>query len=120
MRRSGTTSAVVFRPNRQLTPKRAFWLNRHISSGIFRRIGYPGDGSSGVDEPGDTTAIVLNWSRFENVVRIATLLCQPQLDDVIAEVFVWNNNPKPLFIQVCLLPCYLCCALFEIRPYVGL
>ncbi|KAJ7597419.1 hypothetical protein C8J56DRAFT_319097 [Mycena floridula] len=45
---------------------------------------------------GDTTAVVLNWSRRDNVVQIAALLCGPDLKDVIANVFIWNNSPKAL------------------------
>lgn len=48
----------------------------------------------------DTTAIVLNWSRLPNVIRIVSLLCGTWLDDTIAEVIVWNNNPKKLDQQV--------------------
>ncbi|KAI5836061.1 hypothetical protein K523DRAFT_400368 [Schizophyllum commune Tattone D] len=44
----------------------------------------------------DTTAVVLNWSRLPNVIRIASLLCENTLDDVIASVVVWNNNPMAL------------------------
>lgn len=51
-------------------------------------------------EPPDTTAVVLNWSRFHNVQRIASLLCSPDLDHVIKEVFIWNNNPTPIFYSV--------------------
>src|SRR6266702_1391984 len=45
---------------------------------------------------GNTVAVVLNWSRFENVRRIASVLCKPELDPIIEHVLVWNNNPKPL------------------------
>jgi len=49
--------------------------------------------SSGVP---DTSAVVLNWSRFPNVLLITSLLCGEWLDDVISEVFIWNNNPRAL------------------------
>ncbi|KAL5495126.1 hypothetical protein ACEPAI_588 [Sanghuangporus weigelae] len=42
----------------------------------------------------DTTAIILNWSRLQNVILISSILCGPWLDDVVAEVFIWNNNPN--------------------------
>lgn len=42
----------------------------------------------------DVTAVILNWSRLPNVVRIVSLLCGPWLEDVIAEIVVWNNNPR--------------------------
>lgn len=41
----------------------------------------------------DTTAIILNWSRLENVILLSTLLCGPWLKSVIAQVTIWNNNP---------------------------
>ena len=44
----------------------------------------------------DTTAVVLNWLRFPNVLEIASTLCSPSLDRVIAEVFIWNNSPNPI------------------------
>ncbi|THH21210.1 hypothetical protein EW146_g300 [Bondarzewia mesenterica] len=44
----------------------------------------------------DTTAVILNWSRFPNVQRITSLFCGPELDGIIKEVIVWNNNPKAL------------------------
>ncbi|KAI0314766.1 hypothetical protein OF83DRAFT_1135307 [Amylostereum chailletii] len=43
----------------------------------------------------DTTAVVLNWSRFPNVRRIVALLCSPELSGTIAQIVVWNNNPIP-------------------------
>lgn len=48
----------------------------------------------------DTTAVVLNWSRFSNVLEIASTLCSPSLERVIAEVFIWNNNPSPISYDV--------------------
>jgi hypothetical protein len=50
----------------------------------------------------DTTAVILNWSRLSNVVDIASVLCHPDLRDVISEVFVWNNNPTPISQSVSL------------------
>ncbi|KAG1749727.1 uncharacterized protein EDB91DRAFT_1109351 [Suillus paluster] len=47
----------------------------------------------------DVTAVVLNWSRLPNVVRIVSLLCGPRLGDVIAEIVVWNNNPREISYQ---------------------
>ncbi|KAI6012400.1 hypothetical protein F5J12DRAFT_817833 [Pisolithus orientalis] len=44
----------------------------------------------------DVTAIVLNWSRLDNVVRIVSLLCEESLLDTVAEAFIWNNSPKEL------------------------
>ncbi|KAI0081076.1 hypothetical protein K474DRAFT_1588390 [Panus rudis PR-1116 ss-1] len=47
----------------------------------------------------DTTAVILNWSRFSNVRNIAALLCGPWLDDIISEVYIWNNNPKAIAFE---------------------
>lgn len=44
----------------------------------------------------DVTAVILNWSRLPNVIRIVSELCGAQLEDTISEVVVWNNNPKKL------------------------
>ncbi|RPD82179.1 hypothetical protein L226DRAFT_497325 [Lentinus tigrinus ALCF2SS1-7] len=44
----------------------------------------------------DVTAVILNWSRFPNVMLITSLLCAPWLNGTIAEVFIWNNNPRRL------------------------
>lgn len=62
---------------------------------MYRRVGLPADVSRGAAGP-DTTVIILNWSRFPNVKRIAALLCSPILDSVIAEVFIWNNSPNKI------------------------
>jgi hypothetical protein len=51
----------------------------------------------------DTTAVILNWSRFNNVLDIASLLCHPSLNNVIAQVFIWNNNPKPVSLSVSMI-----------------
>jgi len=48
----------------------------------------------------DVTAVILNWSRLSNVVQIASLLCGPWLEDVVAEIVVWNNNPREISFQV--------------------
>ncbi|PIL31468.1 hypothetical protein GSI_06170 [Ganoderma sinense ZZ0214-1] len=42
----------------------------------------------------DVTAVILNWSRFPNVILIASLLCGPWLEGTISEVFIWNNSPR--------------------------
>lgn len=56
--------------------------------------------SRDVTEIADTTAVILNWSRLENVLLISTLLCSPYLHDIISQVIVWNNNPSPLKAEV--------------------
>jgi hypothetical protein len=53
-----------------------------------------GDGST------STVAVVLNWSRFQNVQRIASLLCGSELNSIIKYVLLWNNNPKPVIYLV--------------------
>jgi hypothetical protein len=50
-----------------------------------------GDGSTG-----NTVAVVLNWSRFQNVQRIVSLFCGSELDSIMKHILVWNSNPKPL------------------------
>ncbi|KAI0756476.1 hypothetical protein C8Q80DRAFT_1128851 [Daedaleopsis nitida] len=47
------------------------------------------------DKP-DVTAVVLNWSRFPNVMLITSLLCGSWLEGTIAEVLIWNNSPRKL------------------------
>ena len=49
----------------------------------------------------DTTAVVLNWARFPNVLLITSMLCSPELEDIIAQVLIWNNYPRPLSYEVC-------------------
>ncbi|KAF8560116.1 hypothetical protein OG21DRAFT_30345 [Imleria badia] len=61
------------------------------------RVGLP---TSNPQRLPDVTAIILNWSRLDNVIRIASLLCGPWLDDTIAEVYVWNNSPKKLSKEI--------------------
>ncbi|GJE89677.1 hypothetical protein PsYK624_057830 [Phanerochaete sordida] len=60
-----------------------------------RRVGLLGD-IVPVAAEADVTAVVLNWSRFPNVLKIASTLCSPSLDGLIAEVFIWNNSPTPI------------------------
>ncbi|KAK0199020.1 hypothetical protein F5146DRAFT_920864 [Armillaria mellea] len=66
----------------------------YVESGVngsFKRAGFPV-----LDPDGhpDTTAVILNWSRFLNVVKIVSLLCGPSLENTIHTVFVWNNSPN--------------------------
>ncbi|EJD03822.1 uncharacterized protein FOMMEDRAFT_83180 [Fomitiporia mediterranea MF3/22] len=42
----------------------------------------------------DTTAVILNWSRLENVLLISALLCGPWLDGTIAEIFKPTGCPS--------------------------
>lgn len=60
-------------------------------------------GNSGASP--NVSAIILNWSRFQNVRDIVTLLCS--VDDVISEIVVWNNNHQPLYIGVSGTSCAL-------------
>ncbi|EIN13887.1 hypothetical protein PUNSTDRAFT_56387 [Punctularia strigosozonata HHB-11173 SS5] len=41
------------------------------------------------------TAVVLNWSRFQNVLLIASLLCSPALDGTIARDFARTGCASP-------------------------
>ncbi|KAG7099707.1 hypothetical protein E1B28_001526 [Marasmius oreades] len=47
----------------------------------------------------DITAVILNWTRLSNVVRIVSLLCDPMLDGILATIFIWNNNPATVLTQ---------------------
>jgi len=47
----------------------------------------------------DSTAIVLNWSRFPNVRRIANLLCSFELADIFDTIMIWNNSPIQISYQ---------------------
>lgn len=42
----------------------------------------------------DTTAVILNWSRFPNVILIVSLLCSNSLSGIIAAIHIWNNQPN--------------------------
>ena len=52
------------------------------------------------DEKSRVSAIILNWSRFRNVVLIVSGLCDPRLQGVIAEIVVWNNSPQKISAEV--------------------
>lgn len=52
------------------------------------------------DEKFRVSAIILNWSRFRNVVLIVSGLCDPRLQGVITEIVVWNNNPRKISAEV--------------------
>lgn len=70
----------------------------HLLPPVYRRVGLPEDFIP-TAQP-DTTAIILNWSRFPNVLQISSLLCSPALDGIIAQVFIWNNSPNPISLDV--------------------
>ncbi|KAF4612301.1 hypothetical protein D9613_004250 [Agrocybe pediades] len=42
------------------------------------------------------TVVLLNWSRFANVLKITSNICENLLDDVVHNIIVWNNNPTPI------------------------
>lgn len=73
-----------------LRTSRPFLLNAFEPTRLF-----PATFLSEVSHP-DVTAVILNWSRFPNVVRIVSLLCGSQLENTIAEIVVWNNSPRKL------------------------
>ena len=56
--------------------------------------------SMGGDEKPGLSAVVLNWSRFQNVVLIVSSMCGPSLQDVISEIIVWNNSPERISAEV--------------------
>jgi len=72
-----------------------YFEQRYHKSPIATEV-HSSDGSSHAD----TAAVILNWSRFPNVKRIAALLCAPELRGVVKEVLIWNNNPRALALQV--------------------
>ncbi|KAJ3969479.1 hypothetical protein EV361DRAFT_850007 [Lentinula raphanica] len=63
----------------------------------------------------DTTAVILNWSRFPNVVRIVSLLCSSKLENTIATIHDFatcpadrlkiTNSPLNLYFQARFLAC---------------
>lgn len=58
------------------------------------RTFWSGDAKSGV------SAVILNWSRFENVVLIVSGLRDPSLRNVVSEIIVWNNSPREISAEV--------------------
>lgn len=54
----------------------------------------------GGDEKSGVSAVILNWSRFQNVVLIVSSMCGPSLRDVISEIIVWNNSPERISAEV--------------------
>ena len=58
--------------------------------------------SNGLDNELNTTVVILNWSRIANVKQIVSNVCDHLLDDTVANIIVWNNNPVPLAFKVCL------------------
>lgn len=42
----------------------------------------------------NTTAVILNWSRLENVLLISSVLCGQWLDDVLVELFIGTTTPR--------------------------
>jgi hypothetical protein len=60
---------------------------------------YPGPSTAAVTsmtELPKTSAIVLNWSRFSNVLIIVASMSRIEGID---EILIWNNNPKKLFYE---------------------
>jgi len=48
----------------------------------------------------NTTVIVLNWSRLENMKQIVSGICNDLLHDIVHSTIVWNNNPRSLSYDV--------------------
>lgn len=57
--------------------------------------------SNGLDHELNTTVVILNWSRIANVKQIVSNVCDHLLDDTVANIIIWNNNPTPLVFKVC-------------------
>ena len=66
---------------------------------VYRGLGSARTAWTG-DEKSGVSAIILNWSRFQNVVLIVSGLCDPRLQGVIAEIVVWNNSPRNISPEV--------------------
>lgn len=49
----------------------------------------------------NTTVVILNWSRFDNVKLITSSICEHLLENTVKSIVVWNNNPIPLSYEVC-------------------
>ena len=58
--------------------------------------------SNDLDNELNTTVVILNWSRLANVKQIASNVCDHLLEDTVANIIIWNNNPTPLAFKVCL------------------
>jgi hypothetical protein len=58
--------------------------------------------SNGVNNELNTTVVILNWSRIANVKQIVANVCDHLLDDTVANIIIWNNNPTALAFKVCL------------------
>jgi hypothetical protein len=58
--------------------------------------------SNGINNELNTTVVILNWSRIANVKQIVSNVCDHLLDDTVANIIIWNNNPAPLAFKVCL------------------
>ena len=103
-----STQSTVLKTSVKLTtdlnlPSESYDIGFHnLASGNQKIVLDTHNNVHGRVQPADVTAIVLNWSRLENVVRIVALLCGPSLQDIIAEVFVWNNSPKRIDQEVCM------------------
>ena len=48
----------------------------------------------------DTTVVILNWSRLNNVILIASVLCSHWLEDLVAQIVVWNNNAETTLTHI--------------------
>lgn len=92
-------SSTLSRPREFLRPASAPITSastlHHIERNIFQSTSTQLDDldqvrAAGLEEQADTTAIVLNWKRTENVVVIVASLCQYSF---FQTVLVWNNNP---------------------------
>ncbi|KAF8910152.1 hypothetical protein CPB84DRAFT_1672881 [Gymnopilus junonius] len=69
-------------------------VNRRLSNESISRNDSSTDILTG-NNP-DTTVVILNWSRFHNVRKITSSICENLLEDVVDGIVVWNNNPRQI------------------------
>lgn len=99
-RRSATQLAEFHHSDDPGDPSSSLFTHRGSRIGIDHqalglvRVPWSGDRKSRI------SAIILNWSRFRNVVLIVSRFCDPSLQDVIAEIIVWNNSPGEITAEV--------------------
>ncbi|KDR85750.1 hypothetical protein GALMADRAFT_234812 [Galerina marginata CBS 339.88] len=45
------------------------------------------------------TVVILNWSRFSNVKKITSNICDHLLEDIVQDIVIWNNNPQQISLS---------------------
>lgn len=72
----------------------------YLSAPAYTNVTSSFRSSRNATEIADTTAVILNWSRLDNVLLISSLLCSPYLHGTISRVIIWNNSPNLLTVEV--------------------